>query len=79
MKFLKEIKIVKVESDAKTRSSMNILPLGKGLCKLIFIDDCGNKLESGDDLKGGGQWDFEPEVVEEENTFNVFDGLLTVS
>lgn len=59
MKFLKEIKLIKKESDAKSRSSMNILPLGNGLCKLIFVDDCGNELTSSQP-KGGGAWYFAP-------------------
>lgn len=69
MKFLKEIKIIKLESDATTRSSMNILPLGNGVCKVIFIDNCGNKLT----LSGGDSVEYFSDTLITDLVYSITD------
>ena len=47
MKQFRDTQIIKQESEATARSSMNILPTGNGFCRVIFITECGKRLEYG--------------------------------
>lgn len=49
MKQFREIKIIKQESEASTKSSMNILPVNTKKAKLIFVSECYEKIEVGGD------------------------------